>query len=37
MMGRGRAALEYYTPDIVYDGPWSDDAVRAWALSVAAR
>lgn len=32
MAGRGRAALEYYEPDIAYDGVWTDEAVRAWVL-----
>ena len=34
MLGRGRAAMEYYTPDIAYDGPWTDEAVRAWVMGV---
>ena len=35
--GGGRAALEYYPPDIAYDGPWSDEAVRQWVLEIAKR
>jgi hypothetical protein len=34
MVGRGRAPLEYYTPDVAYDGPWTDEAVRAWTMGV---
>ena len=32
--GAGRAPLEYYAPDVAYDGLWSDAAVRAWVLGV---
>lgn len=32
--GAGRAPMEYYAPDIAYDGLWSDAAVRAWVLKV---
>ena len=35
--GGGRGPLEAYAADIPYDGSWSDEAVRAWALSVAQR
>lgn len=33
--GRARGNLESYTPDVSFDGPWSDEAVRAWVLSLA--
>ncbi len=34
MLGRGRGAFEYYTPDVAYSGPWSDAAVRAWVMQL---
>lgn len=34
MIGRGRAAMEFYAPDIAYDGPWTDEAVRAWVMGI---
>ena len=34
MVGRGRGAMEYYTADVAYDGPWSDAAVRAWTMQL---
>jgi hypothetical protein len=33
--GRARGNLESYTPDVSFDGPWTDEAVRAWVLSLA--
>lgn len=35
--GSGRAPLEAYEADIAYDGHWSDAAVRAWVMEVAAQ
>lgn len=35
--GAGRAALEYYRPDIAYDGLWTDEAVRNWTLEIVQR
>lgn len=32
--GRARGDLEVYEPDVRYDGPWADDAVRAWTLDL---
>lgn len=32
--GRARGNLESYAPDIAFDGPWTDEAVRAWVLSL---
>lgn len=31
--GRGRGPMEYYTPDVRYDGIWRDEDVRSWTLS----
>jgi hypothetical protein len=35
--GGGRGPFEAYEADVPYDGSWSDDAVRAWVMSVVAR
>lgn len=32
--GRSRGALEAYRADIAYNGVWTDEAVRAWALEL---
>lgn len=34
--GRGRGALEAYRADVPYNGVWSDEAVRAWVMELAA-
>lgn len=34
--GAGRAPMEYYEADIAYEGVWTDKAVRAWVMEVAA-
>jgi len=35
--GMARGTLEYYVPDIAYDGAWDDASVRAWTLALIAR
>jgi hypothetical protein len=32
--GRPRGDLEVYEPDMRYQGPWTEEAVRTWTLSV---
>jgi hypothetical protein len=34
LRGRGRGALEAFTPDIAYSGAWDDASVRAWVLDL---
>lgn len=32
--GRPRGDMEYYEPDIAYDGPWTEPALRTWMLDL---